>query len=118
MTAIQDAPYCEMQRFNQPLLRAIVYIVLAVSVAVPVFAHATNQLGLVSFIAIPIAASIYVLFEIMKLYVWIDATKISYRFYPFHSRIQAVAKSDLKLVAVVTYRPVKEYGGWGLVLAG
>ena len=37
-----------------------------------------------------------------------------YRFYPFHISIHRIACEDIKAVKARTYRPIMEYGGWGI----
>jgi hypothetical protein len=111
---VQESSYCEEQSFNQPLPKAIVYICLAISLGLPVYAYATDQFSAVTLIAIPIAGGVFFLFRTMKLFVRIDADKISYRFRPFHSKAQVIAKTQIKLVMLTRYRPLTEYGGWGI----
>lgn len=37
-----------------------------------------------------------------------------YRFFPFHCSFQRIAAGDVKRYEVLTYSPIKDYGGWGI----
>ena len=49
-----------------------------------------------------------------KLYTTIDETGISYRFLPFHFNPRKVAWTEIEYAWVRKYRPIVEYGGWGI----
>jgi hypothetical protein len=36
------------------------------------------------------------------------------RFYPFHRRFQHIRPADIEKCEVLTYRPIRDYGGWGI----
>ena len=37
-----------------------------------------------------------------------------FRFFPLHLSFQKISLEDLKAYEAITYRPLKEYGGWGI----
>jgi len=57
---------------------------------------------------------VMVLFVKSRLVVTIGSEGIEYRFFPFHRRIHTVPWSEIGNAYVRTYRPIVEYGGWGI----
>ena len=55
-----------------------------------------------------------VLFAIMKLETSIDINGISVRFFPFHLKKKHFNWDQLESCSIRTYKPVIEYGGWGI----
>ena len=62
--------------------------------------------------AIPIAAT--VLFFILKLETEVRSDGLYVRFYPFHIRYKKFTPKDLAEFYSRTYKPIREYGGWGI----
>lgn len=54
------------------------------------------------------------LFSISKLITRIDKFGIEFRFIPYHSKFKIISWSDIERVEVKRYKPLKEYGGWGI----
>jgi hypothetical protein len=52
------------------------------------------------------------LFYVLRLETYVKADKLSVRFYPFRSR--TIYFKDIKSYAIREYRPLREYGGWGI----
>jgi hypothetical protein len=50
----------------------------------------------------------------MKLSTRIDEEGIQYQFYPFHFSMKKISWDKIEKVAVRTYLPMSEFGGWGL----
>ncbi len=50
----------------------------------------------------------------LKLYTTIDNQGISYRFFPFHFSWKKIKWSEVEAAEVRKYKPISEYGGWGL----
>jgi len=44
----------------------------------------------------------------------IDDRGVHYRFFPFHRRFRHIAWDELESVEVVAYKPIRDYGGWGI----
>lgn len=55
-----------------------------------------------------------VLFRILRLDTIVDSTGIHYRFFPFHTKMQDVLWEDLTAAYIRQYKPIAEYGGWGI----
>lgn len=53
-------------------------------------------------------------FFFMKMETKIDSTGISVRFFPFHWKEKFFPWDAIQMVTVRTYKPISEYGGWGL----
>ena len=49
----------------------------------------------------------------MRLELTIDNVGIKFRYPPFKNKENSILKSEIKKYEVKTYRPIKEYGGWG-----
>jgi hypothetical protein len=45
---------------------------------------------------------------------WISDDGIRYRFFPFHLKRHLIPWSDIRQAYVRTYKPIAEYGGWGI----
>lgn len=67
---------------------------------------------LLGFGLIPIA--LLVLFFIMRLEIEICENGIYYRYLPFISKKQFISKEEIVQWEVGEYKPIKEYGGWGI----
>lgn len=44
--------------------------------------------------------------------IWTDG--IRYRFLPFHRKLKCIQKADIASLEVAKYKPVAEFGGWGM----
>ena len=42
------------------------------------------------------------------------ADGLQYRFFPFHLKTHQLKWSEVKQASLLRYRPIKDYGGWGL----
>jgi hypothetical protein len=65
-------------------------------------------------LGIGIYLGLIALFRVAALYTEIREDGLYVRFAPFHRRAQRIAWEDIRAWQVVRYRPVLEYGGWGL----
>lgn len=54
------------------------------------------------------------LFLFMKLETKVTNRSISYRFFPFHMKWRVLHFEQIKHLEIRTYKPLMEYGGWGL----
>lgn len=50
----------------------------------------------------------------LKLEVWIDQDGIHYRFFPLVFRKRLISIHEIQRYEIRNYRPVKDYGGWGI----
>jgi len=118
-----DLIFREVQAFS-PLLRIALVLLMAVSVVIFVFALLETltqpnkpdilvpTLLSIFAIAIPIAAT--VLFFILKLETEVRSHGLYIRFYPFHIRFKKFPGENLAEFYARTYKPIREYGGWGI----
>ena len=51
---------------------------------------------------------------VLRLQTVIDDEGIHYKMFPFHFKWQTIAWNDIQNLEIRTYRPLKEFGGWGL----
>lgn len=54
------------------------------------------------------------LFVVANLSTVIDGTGIAYRFFPFHLKYHKLNWNEIASHEVVTYHPIRDYGGWGV----
>jgi hypothetical protein len=54
------------------------------------------------------------LFWNSRLIVSLDSEGIRYQFVPFHRRLHLIRWVEVERAFVRTYRPIIEYGGWGI----
>jgi hypothetical protein len=53
------------------------------------------------------------LFVFAKLTTEINDKGVRYKFFPFHLRFHTISWDLIDHYQVITYRPIKDYGGWG-----
>lgn len=63
-----------------------------------------------------IPAGILILFALLKLETVITPEEVKYRFKPFQRKFKVIRKSDIKDWQVQQYKPMRDYGGWGIRL--
>lgn len=61
-----------------------------------------------------ISITLSVLFYFLHLETRIDSKGISVRFFPFHKQFIVYSRKNIKNAYVRTYKPLREFGGWGL----
>ncbi len=54
------------------------------------------------------------LFILCRLVVEVRPDGLHYRYHPFHRRTHLITRDQIKTAAARTYRPIVEYGGWGI----
>ena len=74
----------------------------------------TGPSGNAAYVPPIIMSVISLLFLLFKLETKIDSAGIHVRFYPFHGKYRSYPWSSIKEATVRNYRPLIEYGGWGL----
>jgi hypothetical protein len=57
---------------------------------------------------------IFLLFIFARLNTVINDKGIQYRFFPFHTIYHMIIWDDIIKFEVITYNPIRDYGGWGL----
>ena len=63
-------------------------------------------------IIVPIAIAL--LFKVAKLETEVRSDALYIRYFPFHIDYKKFAKEDSSECYVRTYKPIREYGGWGI----
>lgn len=111
--------FSEEQKFNQLWVWAILLPIIVI-VGVQFFdllnknqtLNLDNESLIGIIISIVVVAATATLFMTMKLTTKIDKMTIRVRFYPFVNR--TISWQDVEEAYVRTYKPVMEYGGWGI----
>jgi hypothetical protein len=104
--------FIEKQRFSQWWLWLL--LLLVVSNLVREFLNGTVEEKQALFFSALTLTLTSVLFAIMKLETSIDNNGISVRFFPFHLKKKHFNWDQLESCSIRTYKPVIEYGGWGI----
>ena len=63
-----------------------------------------------------IPAAILIIFALLKLETEITSDEIHYRFKPFQRKFKTIRKAEIKEWHVQQYKPMRDYGGWGIRL--
>ena len=123
MQEIENIIYQEEQKFGL-WLRWLIYLSMGLSVVISVFALVKESspdgslpnreiiLAVVVGIGVPIA--ITALFMLLKLQTEVRPDGIYVRFFPFHIHFKRFAREDLSEYYARQYKPIREYGGWGI----
>lgn len=104
--------FIEKQRFSQWWLWLLLFLV--VSNLVREFLYGTVEEKQALFFSALTLTLTSVLFGIMNLETSIDNNGISVRFFPFHLKKKHFNWDQLESCSIRTYKPVIEYGGWGI----
>lgn len=111
----------ESQKFDQWWLQLMFYSGIGLCIYVSVqqllykipFGNNPAPDGLLIFFIL-LYLIIFILFQSTRLITEIDDHEIRYRFYPFQTRFKTILRSDIEKMEVITYRPIIDYGGWGV----
>ena len=114
--------YREVQRFRQPWLWLLVAGIFGVTVWSFVeqivlrrpFGQNPAPDLVVMIIAIAFGLAFPLLFLAANLTVEVRSDGLYYRFFPFHWSFRRIASENLVSYQVRTYRPIRDYGGWGI----
>ena len=99
----------ERQRFRQVWLWAVLLGIAAVSTAAVLIS--VRELSWTALFLLTPAALVYLLYR-LELDVRVDDRALSIRFTPLVRK--SIPLSEIAAVAPRTYRPLLEYGGWGI----
>ena len=126
MTAAEAANsqwlYVEDQRFRQKWIFALVLIPVLLSwtgaimqlvLGVPFGTNPSSD-GMLVVIFLLFGIGLPLAMYKIELRIRVDAKGIHYQYFPLHLRRHTVRFGDIKSSASVTYRPILEYGGWGI----
>ena len=129
MKGERDVVFRDVQRFTQRWLWAL--IVVAVLAAVGLFVWGMVQqlvfgetwgdrpmsdtgLAVTGTLCILFHLGIIALFAFCKLITEVRSDGLYIRLVPFHLSFRRIPLDDLESFAALTYRPIREYGGWGI----
>ncbi len=107
-------PYTETQTFNQPWLKLAIIIPFVTVISGIIWGshEGTQTTGLI--IAFAVLGLVSALFYFSKLETRIDERGITIRFIPYQRYYYFVGWNELEEAYVRQYKPLVEYGGWGL----
>ena len=57
---------------------------------------------------------IIILFYLIELRVSVNSQGIHYQFFPFHLKSYIIKNNEIKKIEALKYRPLSDYGGWGI----
>ncbi len=114
--------YREVQRFRQPWLWLLIAGIFGVTVWAFVqqivqgrpFGQNPAPDTVMMIIALVFGVAFPGLFCVAKLTTEVRSDGLYYRFFPFHIRFRMVTAESLVSYEVQTYRPIRDYGGWGI----
>ena len=102
----------EVQRFGLWCYLLLV-CVIGFSGVITLFAVPPEQ-PVIRILGIGLPILFLVLFSILKLETEVRSGGLYVRFFPFHIRYKKFAAADLTEYYARTYKPLLEYGGWGI----
>jgi len=123
--------YKEKQKFTQPLIW--VGLIFSGMITIGIFSlgyyiqiirgqkfgnnpMSDNALIISLILVIFLFLSVLLLFGFANLTTVIDKRGIGYRFFPFHFKFHRIDWEMIEKFDVITYKPIREYGGWGIRL--
>jgi hypothetical protein len=118
---MKNLVFKEVQKFHQFWIWALLTIVIGlwawgiyvqIILGQPWGSKPASDSVLIALSIIPVI--IFVLFLIMRLETEITNEGVYFQFFPFHLKKRFIDWHDVSKAYVREYKPVKEYGGWGL----
>jgi hypothetical protein len=111
-----DVPFVEEQRFRQPWLLAVVGIATVAAwsglVAAVVESPKSASTWVVVVVTAIVGIGLPVLFAVGRLRVEVHHDSVVIRFRPLATR--TILLTDVRSAEAVSYRPLRDYGGWGI----
>jgi len=119
--------YREEQRFGL-WLRWLIFVSMLLAVPLGIFsltkipseegAIKILPLTVLTICGIFVPIGIAVLFVVLKLETEVRSDGLYVRFFPFHLKFKRFGVEDLSECYARKYRPIREYGGWGIRCGG
>jgi hypothetical protein len=106
--------YYEIQKFNKWYIRLILFIPVLIFIFGIASGKIEGEEKTPMIISVVVVAFMFVLFQFTNLETRIDESGITIRFFPFQRRYYYVRWDEISQASVRTYKPIREYGGWGL----
>ncbi|MFC1795433.1 DUF6141 family protein [Planctomycetota bacterium] len=123
MQDIENVIFREEQKFSF-WLRWLVYLSMGFSVVISVFALTKEsasegpqeswEIILAVLVGIGVPIAITALFLLLKLETEVRRDGLYVRFFPFHIHFKQFGPEDLSEYYARRYKPIREYGGWGI----
>jgi hypothetical protein len=126
---MQKSYFKEEQHFTQPWLWVVLILSMGAMI-VPMFIGLYIQLVMgkpwgnqplgdtallwVSGLELVFAIALFLLFIKMKLIIHVDELGLHFRYPPLIIKEKSIRKDEIQTFAIREYKPVKEYGGWGI----
>lgn len=114
----------EIQKFNKPWVKVVLVffsLVVCFYCSYTYYDRYINHREIFDseFIAttiylIVVFAGLCIFFSYAKLMTVINKEGVSFLFSPFHRKFRVIEWNEIENFEVVTYRPLLEYGGWGI----
>lgn len=110
--------FIEKQRFTQWWLWAIICIGLLIgSYSIYMQYHNGAISKNIFFLYNLFEASILLLFVSLRLQTTVTKNEIQVFYFPFHWKKRKYPFSTIKKMEIITYSPIRDYGGWGVRLS-
>lgn len=112
----------EVQRFRQTWLWALVFITAVFAWFAfiyelfdsPSLSGQDSEIWLTALVWVLVGLGVPALIILCKLVIEVRRDGLYYRYHPFHRKTHHIARDEIKTSAARTYRPIVEYGGWGM----
>ena len=97
----------ELQKFNQWWLWVILLIF-------PILSFGNYDGAGINFYYVLIGILIPSLFYFLQLRTEVNEQGFFYQFFPIHFSYQKISFEEIESVEAIDYKPIKDYGGWGI----
>lgn len=109
----------EKQQFTHKWVFAVLLLVFSGLAVLLVYALISHDVDVWSIgVAIVFVLLLSGLFARMALHVSIEQDCISFRFAPLQWKYKVIKKEDVRSVSLTKFRPLADYGGWGIRVNG
>ena len=68
----------------------------------------------INYIYVLIGCAIPLVFYLFELRVKVDQNGLHYQFFPLHFKSYTIILDEMEKIEAVEYKPISEYGGWGI----
>jgi hypothetical protein len=113
-----DPAFYEVQRFHQLWVVILVGFIAVLSWAffIRILLNPADEssAAIIVIVFVIFGVGFPIWFLIMRLEIQVKDLQLSYRLYPLHISWRDVPASEIASAEAVTYRPILEYGGWGM----